>query len=461
MKTSILWFRRDLRLFDNKALDWVCENSEAVIPIYIYSAEEESPWVPGAASRWWLHQSLFALQKKLAEYNLELQFFTGFSSDVITKIKEDSGATSLVFNRLYEPHLYERDNQIEEQFKDKLEVVAFDSGLFLPPGTVLNNQQLPYRVFTPFYKKFRPLIEPNYSATTDPVVGLKALKSVTVSNKQTLASLELLEKNNWYQKLHQHWQPGEDKAHEVLENFVDDAVDHYDIERDLPAVDSTSQLSPHLHFGEITPQQICLTLWPLIESSRGEKAKSSAEVFLKQLVWREFAHNVLWHFPETSASPMNKRYQKKFWRGSDNDLKVWQRGETGIALVDAGMKQLWQTGWMHNRVRMVASSFLAKNLGVNWLDGAKWFWDTLVDADLANNSMGWQWVAGCGVDAAPYYRVFNPDTQAKRFDKKNQYINRWSPPSSQSDYPPPMVDLSASREDAMIRYNKYIRTTGE
>lgn len=461
MKTSILWFRRDLRLHDNKALDWVCENSEAVIPVYIYSAEEEKPWLPGAASRWWLHHSLIALEKKLDGLGLQLQFFSGNSEEILNKIIDESGASSLVFNRLYDPHLAERDNHIEKRFSDNVDVVCFDSGLFFTPGRILNNQQLPYRVFTPFYKKIRPSLTPGYSDVSDPAASLKSLKNFTLTNRQTLPSLDLLEHNKWHEKLHSHWSPGEDSAYVLLDDFIDDAVVHYDIERDLPAVDSTSRLSPYLHFGEITPQQIAIALWPLLENEFGSKAAQSAEVFLKQLVWREFAHNVLWHFPETTNLPMNKRYEKKFWRGSEHDLEIWKRGETGIAIIDAGMKQLWETGWMHNRVRMIASSFLTKNLGVSWLEGAKWFWDTLVDADLANNSMGWQWVAGCGVDAAPYYRVFNPLTQTKRFDKKFQYINRWSPRHAELDYPSPMVDLSSSREDAMFRYNKYIRTVGE
>ena len=464
MKVSILWFRRDLRIHDNAALDWACENSETVIPVYIHSPDEESPWAPGAASRWWLHHSLISLQKKLADNGLTLNFFSGSSEDVMREIIKDTGAGAVAYNRLYESHLYNRDLVLEKKLSDEVEVAAFDSGLFFPPGTVLNNQHLPYRVFTPFYKKIRPLLFPEYSDNSAcavvgrlKTVNLKTSNKVVLSSGQSLQSLDLLDDHVWHENLCLHWKPGEDNACQLLDTFLEDAVEHYDIERDIPSVDSTSRLSPYLHFGEITPQQILAAVWPLLEGGGDAKARQSAEVFLKQLVWREFAHNVLWHFPETATQPIDKRYTKKFWRGSKADYIAWTKGETGIPIIDAGMKQLWKTGWMHNRVRMVASSFLTKNLGINWLQGAHWFWDTLVDADLANNSLGWQWVAGCGVDAAPYYRVFNPATQTRRFDSKLKYIDTWLPEHSELDYPQPMVDLGSSREDALLRYKQNIR----
>jgi deoxyribodipyrimidine photo-lyase len=458
MTVSILWFRRDLRIHDNAALQWVCDNSTQVIPIYIHSPEEEKPWQPGAASRWWLHNSLLILEKKLADHGLKLQYFSGDSEAVISNIIDDSNASSLVYNRLYEPHLQKRDLSVEEKLAAKIKVVSFDSGLFFAPGTVLNNQQLPYRVFTPFYKKIRPLLTPGYADDCEVSIssGLKSLKDVSVSSGQSLISLDLLDEHDWHEKLRSHWQPGEDHAFQLLDVFMDDAISHYDIERDIPAIEATSRLSPYLHFGEITVQQICRSIWPLLEGQDDSKTAQSAEVFLKQLVWREFAHNVLWHFPETATQPMDKRYKKSFWRTSKADYVAWTKGETGVPIIDAGMKQLWETGWMHNRVRMIVSSFLTKNLGLNWLQGANWFWDTLVDADLANNSLGWQWVAGCGVDAAPYYRVFNPATQTKRFDSNFKYINTWLPEHNELDYPQPMIDLASSREQALDRYKQKI-----
>ena len=462
---SILWFRRDLRLHDNAALDWACENSSVVIPVYIHSPEEEKPWAPGAASRWWLHHSLSSLEKSLADKGLRLHFYAGNSEEVIPKIIAESKADSLVYNRLYELHIHDRDSRIEKKLKgkklkDRVEIKTFDSGLFFSPGTVMNNQQLPYRVYTPFYRKVRPLLSvllsQQYSQSSSD--GAKALDSVSLSSCQSLKSLALLDDNGWHEKLASHWLPGEDNAYELLDSFIDRAVDGYEIERDIPSLEATSRLSPYLHFGEITPQQIFFALWPLLEGERDARTAQSAEVFLKQLIWREFAHNVLWHFPQTATKPMNPRYQKRFWRSNSADFDAWTKGKTGIPIIDAGMKQLWQTGWMHNRVRMIVSSFLTKNLGINWLDGANWFWDTLVDADLANNSMGWQWVAGCGVDAAPYYRVFNPNTQTRRFDNKFSYIDRWAPGHAELDYPHPMVDLASSRDEAIQRYKQYIRS---
>ena len=457
MATSILWFRRDLRLHDNAALEWASDNSDTVIPVYIHSPEEEQPWAPGAASCWWLHHSLAALEKKLAASGLKLHFYSGDSVDVINRIIDESGADTLVYNRLYEQHLHSRDQRIEAILKARVDVISFDSGLFFAPGTVLNNQQLPYRVFTPFYKKIRPILSTQYceQTATSAGHGFNRANKVLPSGKP-LTSLNLLGEHDWHHKLLSYWQPGEEGAYQLLDRFLEEAVADYETGRDIPSHDSTSRLSPYLHFGEITPRQILAALWPLLAGELGAKVTNSAEVFLKQLVWREFAYNVLWHFPETATQPMDKRYSKTFWRSSKADYESWTKGETGVPIIDAGMKQLWQTGWMHNRVRMIVSSFLTKNLGIHWLQGARWFWDTLVDADLANNSLGWQWVAGCGVDAAPYYRVFNPMTQTKRFDSRLEYIDTWLPEHVDLDYPSPMVDLSSSREQALHRYRQYI-----
>ena len=458
MKTSILWFRRDLRLHDNAALDWACKNSKAIIPVYIHSPLEEKNWAPGSASRWWLHQSLLALEKKLADKGLKLHFFSGNSVDVLLDIIDETDADQLVYNKLYEQHLYARDLRIEKKIRHKVDIVSFDSGLFFSPGTVLNNQQLPYRVFTPFYKKVRPLLSPEYSdySPRASVANFKTVKNVTSVSGKSLKSLNILDEHNWHKKLCLYWQPGEEGACLLLDRFLEDAITDYETGRDIPSAEETSRLSPYLHFGEITPRQIYTAIWPLLEGQCGAQTTRSAEVFLKQLIWREFAHNVLWHFPETATQPMDKRYKKSFWRISKVDYIAWTKGETGVPIVDAGMKQLWQTGWMHNRVRMIVSSFLTKNLGINWLQGAEWFWDTLVDADLANNSLGWQWVAGCGVDAAPYYRVFNPATQTRRFDNSFKYIDTWVPEHAELDYPQPMVDLASSREDALHRYRQNI-----
>lgn len=459
MKTTILWLRRDFRLHDNPALNWACENSDAVIAVYIYAADEEQPWAPGGASRWWLHHSLLGLEKKLQRHGLKLHYFSGSSPELLSQIIEQSGADALAFNRLYESHLFQRDLNVQQALKDKVEVYAFDSGLFFPPGTVLNNQQLPYRVFTPFYKKLRPQLTQLHNDAGEPSLNkFKTQVAPAINFSLSLAELDLLDKNNWHEKLHRHWQPGEDNAFALLEKFLDDPLRDYQTSRDIPSVSGTSSLSPYLHFGEITARQIYFALWPLLHGHADAVTTQSAEVFLKQLVWREFAHNVLWHFPQTATQPMDSRYKKSFWHANNRDLIAWQQGETGIPIIDAGMKQLWETGWMHNRVRMIVSSFLTKNLGISWNQGAAWFWDTLVDADLANNSLGWQWVAGCGVDAAPYYRIFNPATQTKRFDPAFKYINAWVPDHIEFDYPAPIVDLASSREMALQRYKQTINS---
>jgi len=457
MRTAILWFRRDLRLRDNPALDWALDNAQKILPVYIHTADEEAAWLPGGASRWWLHHSLQQLDEQLRGHGLRLHFFYGGSEAVLTDIIEKTGADTLVFNRLYEPHLSSRDQKLQQQLADTVQLMSFDSGLFFSPGTVLNNQQQPYRVFTPFYKKIRPLLELAHdNAANDSYKRMKKVTAPIIDFDVPLDYLALLEDHQWHEKLHHHWQPGEKNAHTLLDSFLDDAVQHYQSEREVPSVDGTSRMSPYLHFGEITPQQIHSSLSSWLNGAGSAGAERSAEVFLKQLIWREFAHNVLWHFPYTATEPMDQRFNASFWGYDKDDFQSWCRGETGIPIIDAGMKQLWETGWMHNRVRMIVSSFLTKNLGIHWLHGARWFWDTLVDADLANNSMGWQWVAGCGVDAAPYYRIFNPETQTRRFDSALKYIDTWLPGYAELDYPVAVVDLASSRESALQRYKQNI-----
>ena len=457
MTATIIWFRRDLRLHDNPALNWACKHSDRVLPVFIYAPDEEAPWQPGAASRWWLHHSLEALHQQLDRHGLALEFFSGNTQNVLEKIISKTGATRLVYNRLYEPHLQQRDEDLAKALANKVEVHSFESGVFFKPGSLMNNQGLPYKVYTPFYKKLRPLLDEYYQqySITIPAARLKKLELVTSGCNKSLSKLNLLAGYPWHEKLQACWQPGEQATNAAIRKFLKAPVSDYAEQRDILAVSGTSQISPGLHFGEITPQQVYSMLRANLSGYDSDINIQSVEVYLKQLVWREFAIHILWHFPHTQNKPMNPRYKNTFWRTNKRQLQAWQRGETGVPLVDAGMKQLWETGWMHNRVRMIVSSFLTKNLGISWLEGARWFWDTLVDADLANNSMGWQWVAGCGVDAAPYYRIFNPVTQAKRFDVENKYINTWLPDPAER-MREPVVDLADSRETALSRYKKMI-----
>jgi len=461
MDSCLLWFRRDLRLQDNPALNWATQNSKHVIALYIDDPEEDNPWRAGAASRWWLHHSLRHLQQQLKSHGIELQLLQGDTISTLEHVLEQSQATQLVCNHLYEPYYRRQTTQLRQRlhtrFTDRVTFQAFDSGLFFRPGSVLNNQQQPYRVYTPFYKKLRPLLDQHYSHYRINRPQFNSEKATSLKQTLPLSQLGLLNSHPWHEKFNPIWTPGEAATHRALDNFLEQPVMYYQQRRDIPAVNGTSGLSASLHFGEITPQQIFISLQPLLHGDEPDIDKSSIETFIKQLLWREFAHHVLWHFPHTQDQPMDGRYDNSFWEKDEFLLQRWQQGHTGIPIIDAGMRQLWQTGWMHNRVRMICSSFLTKNLGLHWLQGARWFWDTLLDADLANNSMGWQWVAGCGVDAAPYFRVFNPLTQRKRFDPENLYLQKWLDANSYSTDVTPLVDLAASREAALQRFKLHIK----
>ena len=461
MDTCLLWFRRDLRLLDNPALNWATQNSKRIIALYIDDPENDNPWRAGAASRWWLHHSLQHLQQQLKTHGIELQLLQGDTISTLERVLEQSQATQLVFNQLYEPYYRQQTEQLQQhlhaRFADNVTLQAFDSGLFFKPGSVLNNQQQPYRVYTPFYKKLRPLLDQHYSHYRFNTPQFNGDKLPPLKQSLPLSKLALLDTHTWHKKFNHIWTPGEDGAHQALDEFLQQPVMQYQQQRDIPAVNGTSRLSASLHFGEITPQQIFLSLQPLLYGHESEITKSSIETFIKQLLWREFAQHVLWHFPHTQSQPMDSRYHNSFWKKDEALLQQWQQGRTGIPIIDAGMRQLWQTGWMHNRVRMICSSFLTKNLGLHWLQGARWFWDTLVDADLANNSMGWQWVAGCGVDAAPYYRIFNPLTQSKRFDSENRYLQQWLGTDTVTADATALVDLATSREAALQRFKLHIK----
>lgn len=456
---TLLWFQRDLRIQQNPALNWCLQQANPVIAVYIHSPEEDAPWHNGAATNWWLYQSLKKLADDLLQLNIQLHFYKANSVDKIPQLIRDCDIDTVVWTDRYEPKRIECENLIETLLSsNNIHVKRFKDGLLKTPSTFLTaSTNTPYKVFTPFYKKLRAELTYSY-----PDKNNTTLKKPSTNNfpapisHSSLDDLELLDEHTWHNKLSNYWIPGEDTALKKLERFVDEQLNDYKTQRDIPSIDGTSSLSPHLQFGEISPEQILTTLAPLIEF-HGDNMSDAAETFLRQLIWREFARYILWHFPHTCSQPMNIKYKTSFWKKNNANLKKWQRGQTGIAIVDAGMKQLWETGWMHNRVRMLVASLLTKNMGIPWQDGARWFWDTLIDADLANNSMGWQWVAGCGVDAAPYFRIFNPDTQAKRFDKDNAYINRWSSQHSIENENQPVIDLASSRADALSRYQQHIR----
>lgn len=472
MSNALIWFRRDLRLADNPALAAALRAGHAPIPVYIHSPDEDAPWRPGAASDTWLHRSLQALDADLQARGSRLLIRRGDSLAEIEKLLAETKAEALHWNRLYEPAGIARDSRIKLGLKSRgLHVESHGGALLAEPWAVANGSGAPYRVFTPFWKFLRPQLDPAPRAPApDRLPELPTLLAGL-----DVADLHLLppaHEGRWDRRFDTLWQPGEAGAHDLLEAFTDGALRGYAGQRDLPDRIGTSRLSPHLHFGEISPRQLVSHLlggdWP-------KALQPDIEKYLAELGWREFNHHLLFHFPEAADHDLNPRFRNFRWAEPEPAmLAAWQRGRTGVPMVDAGMRELWQTGWMHGRTRMVVASFLCKNLRYHWRHGARWFWDTLLDADLANNAMGWQWTAGTGADAAPYFRVFNPATQARRFDPAGRYLRRWLPELAAlpdellaapwekpelsarlaPDYPrAPVVDLKASREAALATYS--------
>ncbi len=421
---SIWWVRRDLRLDDNPALDAALTAGGAVLPVYIWTPEEESPWQLGGATRWWLHHSLAALGGQLRERGSRLIVRRGPSLETLQGIIQETGTTSVYWSASVEPALQARDKSVAAELtKIGVKTNALPSGLLVDPATLLNNAGQPFQVFTPFWKACLKRPEPPLPLPAPS--KLPAPENWPAS--ESLDSLGLLPKIPWDTGLRAAWQPGSEGAKSILKKFAHEAVRQYTAARDRPASSGTSRLSPHLHFGEISPRQV----WHAIKQATGGKPvgpmPSAAEPYLRQIGWREFAHYLLHHFPHTPTEPLREEFAHFPWETDAVAMRAWQRGQTGYPLVDAGMRELWTTGWMHNRVRMVVASFLVKDLLIAWQEGARWFWDTLVDADLANNTLGWQWTAGCGADAAPYFRIFNPVLQGLKFDPEGDYVRHWVP----------------------------------
>ncbi len=412
---TIVWLRLDLRVADNPALHHAVKRGGPVIPVFIWAPEEETPWAPGAASRWWLHQSLRALAASLKELGSTLILRRGPSLQTLRLLIRETGATAAFWNRRYEPIVIVRDTQIKAELrKDNIEVETFNAALLREPWEVQNKSGRPFQVFTPFWKHCLSLPEPPRPLPVLSEVPRPSREPKTVP----LKSLKLEPSVNWAAGFREVWTPGEAGAQANLGRFQRDLARNYSDSRNRPDLPGTSRLSPHLHFGEIGPRQI----WKASRAGTSGQAQ-----FINEIGWREFAHHLLFHFPNTPEEPLRPEFAKFRWRTEPDWLKAWQQGKTGYPIVDAGMRELWATGWMHNRVRMITASFLIKDLLISWQSGARWFWDTLVDADLAQNTLGWQWVAGCGADAAPYFRIFNPVTQAEKFDPKGDYIRRWCP----------------------------------
>ncbi len=441
---GILWFRQDLRLSDNPALAAAVEGQAPIIPVYIWAPEEEGAWPPGAASKWWLAQSLKVLGAALTKRGSKLILRRGPVAETLRDLVRETGASSIFWNRRYEPAIVARDRDLKSCLATQgLSVRSFNGSLLFEPWTVQNKSARPFRVFTPFWRTC--LAQPVAPPSPDPPAKLPAPKEWPRTLE--MSDLRLEPAIDWAAGFREAWQPGELGARLQLNRFVASALADYPMERDRPASTGTSRLSPHLHFGEISPGQV----WRAVQSAGGG---SAGEAHLRQLGWREFAYHLLYHFPQSTEQALRPEFHRFPWKYRDDWFRAWTRGLTGYPLVDAGMRELWHTGWMHNRVRMVVASFLVKHLLIGWREGAAWFWDTLVDADLANNTLGWQWVAGCGADAAPYFRIFNPATQAAKFDPDQAYIRRWVPELGGPAYPNPIVIHDQARLRALAALQK-------
>ena len=410
---ALLWFRTDLRLADNPAL--AALDGRQVLPVFLLDDASPGRWAPGGASRWWLHHSLEKLAAALAERGAPLLLLRGRAEIAIPALAAEIGAAEVLAGRRYEPWAREADRRVHEALSAAgRKLRLFTSALLHEPHRIATGAGRPYGVFTPFSKAV--VAQTEIPAPLPAPERLFGLANPPAGEK--LAEWRLLPQPpvpDWAAGFRATWQPGEAGGAARLARFVSGALAGYAKQRDVPDGETTSALSPHLAFGEVSPRQA----W--------HGAGEAGAKFRSELLWREFSYHQLWHRPELPETALRPAYQDFPWQPEARLLHAWQRGRTGYPLVDAGMRQLWRTGWMHNRVRMVTASFLVKHLLQPWQDGASWFWDTLVDADLANNSASWQWVAGCGADAAPYFRVFNPVLQGEKFDPAGAYVRRFVP----------------------------------
>jgi deoxyribodipyrimidine photo-lyase len=464
MRCALVWFRNDLRLTDHPALQAALRASGQIVPVYIHAPDEEAPWSPGAASRAWLHRSLQSLSASLRETGSGLVLRRGASADVLCELARETGAEAVFTCRRVEPAARRQEAHVAARLHDAGVELRIETGnLLLDPDALLSGQGSPYRVFTPFWRRAATVLETLPAAAPAPA----RIASPPLPVSDPLDALELQPAPRWDRPFWNEWQPGESGAQRALSEFIDDGLGDYEAARNRPDLPGTSRLSPHLHFGEISVR----SAWEQVADCKDTPGR---QTWRRELGWREFCQYLLHHFPHSADADLNDQMQGFDWAAVDSDrLGAWQRGRTGVPIVDAGLRELWHSGWMHNRVRMIVASFLTKHLRYHWLHGARWFWDTLVDADLASNSQGWQWTAGTGADAAPYFRVFNPVLQGRRFDPHGHYMRRWLPelagladrdihaPWEQpallrqwaSAYPQqPIVDLAAGRAAALQAY---------
>ncbi len=467
--STIVWFREDLRLTDNPALSAALKIGP-ILPVFILCENDIRSL--GSAARWWLHHSL----QKLATDLGSLTLHRGDPGTILASLAHSTAASAVYWNRRYAPEAIAQDTAVKSHLVEiGLEVRSFNGALLNEPWEIATGSGTPYKVFTPYWKaaRNRPIANPL------PTPSVALLERPDNSDKLSDWALTPTEPNRTRTWL-DYWRPGEAGARARLSAFLDENLATYGQHRDRPDLPTTSRLSPHLHFGEISPRQVHFAI--ITQVDRKPLLASSAGKFLSEIGWREFSHHLLYHFPKMATENWRPAFDSYPWSEAPQQLAAWQHGQTGYPLVDSGLRELWHTGFMHNRVRMIAASFLVKHLRIHWRKGEAWFWDTLVDADVANNAAGWQWVAGSGADAAPYFRIFNPIVQGQKFDPTGAYVRRWCPELTKLDnrfihapweaspmelasagvtlgetYPHPMVDHVEARSAALAGYAK-IRT---
>ena len=458
---AICWFRQDLRLSDNPALCAAVAHGP-VLPVFILDHQNAGSAAPGAASSVWLHHSLESLDASLGG---ALQCYEGDAMTILGDLIRRHGVTGVFWNRCYEPWQIRRDTNLKRYLREMgCETESFNGSLLWEPWEITKSDGTPYRVFTPFYRR-GCLAAPAPRAPIPP----PDIEGRLVADNEAARS-SLLPQHPWATQIMRTWSPGEQGAGDRLSQFLHEGIDDYKEGRNYPAKGNVSRLSPHLHFGELSPNQVWYASSALFDDA-------NLDHFLSELGWREFSYHLLYANPDMQTQNLQHRFDSFPWQRDSEKLKRWQRGQTGYPIVDAGMRELWQTGYMHNRVRMIVGSFLVKNLLTHWHEGERWFRDCLVDFDLANNSAGWQWIAGCGADAAPYFRVFNPVTQGQKFDPGGHYTRQYVPELGALsdrklhcpweatdvelseagirlgvDYPHPIVELRESREAALVAF---------
>lgn len=463
MATTICWFQNDLRLRDQSALQAAAKAGDRLVCLYIWDPQAEGEWAPGPVQRGWLEASLQALHNALEEKGQKLIVRSGETVAVLGEVMDEVGASQVFAQRRIEPWAISLHKRVEKQLKASDRSLVLTRGdLLFDPDEIVSRKGGEIKVFTPFWKACCAHSEPPKPAQAPPLPAAPRLANEKIS------SLGLVEDRQLAKTICALWEAGEEGAQKRWKWFLRGPIDGYGSGRDLPAEDGTSKISPWLHYGEISPRQ----MWHDIRA-RGHLS-AGAETYLRELGWREFSQHMLFHFPFTVDEPLRPEFAKFPWHRSQAWLEAWKEGRTGYPLVDAGMRQLFQTGWMHNRVRMNVASFLVKHLRLPWQSGARWFWERLVDADLGNNTMGWQWSAGCGADAAPYFRIFNPMLQGEKFDPTGAYVREWVPeladlpnkwihcpwqaPEEElrkagitlgKTYPKPIVDHETARDEAL------------